>query len=544
MRRITVLCVLGLLVATAGPSMASSVVVGNPELTHTVSADTFHPNEQVELRVVTTNDGRILEGGPSQFESRVQTARSVRMEVLEGRIDAPIDVNSGTASVGQIGPGGVGEFAFDLEIGDAEPGTYTVPVRVRYRYARAVTFDSTGAGAKEIRYQWDDIERTVNLRIRIEESARFDVTTEGVDDLFAGGTGRLSLAVENTGTRTAANASVRLETGAAGLFFGSAANPQPTTSAFVRSLAPGERRRVTVQIGATDDVAPGEYPIDAVVAYRNENDIGRRSEALTTGVTVRPKRTFAIEDLTTRNVRVDESEATISGRIVNTGGGETRNVVVRMRDAGPVTPTNGEAAVGTLAPGEAAPVSFTVAIAGDAEPGTNSFAFDVEYENADGDVRTAPNPVRKTVTIEESRDRFEVSRVTTNVTPGGTARLTAVIRYVGDEPVSAVEARLFTADPLSSSDDGAHLGRLAPGETVRATFRVSATGQALPKEYGSAIQLRYDETDGDTRFTDSHTIGVTVNEPDGGPPTPLVVAGAVVLLLVVGAGTWYRRRNE
>jgi len=378
MRRVTVLCVVGfLLLAPVVPVVASSVVVGNPELSHSVADDTFQPNQRVELRVTTTTDGRILEGGAAQFERQVRTARSVRMRVLEGRLDAPIDVKSGTASVGSIGPGGVGEFGFTLEIGDAEPGTYTVPVQVRYRYARAVTFESTARGPEQIEYQWVDVERTVNLRIRIEERARFDVVSEGTNELFAGDTGNLSFTVENTGTATARNASVRLESQAAGLYFGSQSNPQPTTAAFLRSLDPGERRQVSIRVGATESLAPGEYPVDAVVSYRNGNDIGEQSDTLTTGVSVRPARSFALEGLNTSGVRVGESEATLSGRIVNTGPATARNVVVRMRDAGPVTPTNGEAAVGTLDPGESAPVSFTVAVADDAEPGTNSFAFDV-----------------------------------------------------------------------------------------------------------------------------------------------------------------------
>jgi hypothetical protein len=263
---------------------------------------------------------------------------------------------------------------------------------------------------------------------------------------------------------------------------------------------------------------------------------------LTTGVEVRPERTFAMSDLETSNFRVDESEATISGRITNTGPAPARNVVVRLRDHGTVTPTNGEAAVGTLDPGESADVSFTTAIAGDAEPGSNSFTFDVEYENADGDVLTASNPIRKTATIEPQRDRFEVSNVSTSVTPGGTARLSADVRYVGEAPVSAVNARLFTSDPLSTSDDGAFLGRMEPGETSTATFRISATSDALPKEYAASIEVRYDEADGDTAFTDGMSIGVPVGEPSGGPPVPPIVVGAVVVLAVIGGVVWYRRR--
>jgi hypothetical protein len=543
MRRITILVVVGLLLlAPVVPAVASSVVTGNPELSHSVADDTLQPNQRAQLTVVTTNDGNIEDGGVGRFEDQVQTARSVQMDVRDGRIDAPIDVKTGTVTAGSIGPGGVSEFTFALEIGDAEPGTYTVPVEVTYRHARAVIYDETASGPAEIEYVWLDKERTVDLTIRIEEQASFDIVSEGTNRLFAGDTGSLSFTMKNTGTRTAANASVRLSSGASGLFFGSPSAPAAETGVFVRSLEPGETRRVSVQVGATDDVTPGEYPVDAVVSYRDENDIGQRSDTLTAGVAVRPERTFAMEGIETSNFRVDESEARLTGEITNTGPAPARNVVVRMRDHGTVTPTNGESAVGTLAAGESAEVSFTAAIASDAEPGSNSFTFDVEYENADGDVLTASNPLRKTAVVEPQRDRFAVSNVSTAVTPGGTAQLSADVRYVGDAPISAVNARLFTSDPLSTSDDGAFLGRMEPGETSTATFRISATNDALSKEYASSIEVRYDEADGDTEFTDGIPIGVAVDEPSGGPPVPPVVVGAVVVLAVIGGVVWYRRR--
>jgi hypothetical protein len=543
MRRLTILAVVGLLlVAPVVPAVASTIVTGNPELSHSVADDTFRANEEARLTVVASNDGNIENGGVGRFEEQVQTARSVQMSVREGQVDDAIDVKTGTVTTGSIGPGGTAQFGFDLEIGEAEPGTYTIPVEVSYRHARAVVFDETPSGPAEIEYTWLDETKTVDLQIRIEERSTFEIVSEETNRLFAGDTGSMALTIENTGSRTAANASVRLASGASGVFFGNPSNPSAETGVFLRSLDPGETRRVSVQVGATNDLTPGEYPVEAVVAYRDENDIGQRSDTLTTGVTVRGERTFSMSDVETSSFRVDESEATISGRITNTGPATAENVVVRMRDHGTVTPTNGEAAVGTLEAGESAEVTFTADIAADAEPGSNSFAFDVEYENADGDVLTAPNRIRRTAVIEPERDRFEVSNVSTTVTPGGTARLAADVRYVGDDPVSAVNARLFTSDPLSTSDDGAFLGEMESGETTTATFRISATNDAIPKQYASSIEVRYDEPDGDTRFTDGMSIGVPVNEPSGGPPVPPLAIGVVVVLAVIGGVVWYRRR--
>jgi hypothetical protein len=204
--------------------------------------------------------------------------------------------------------------------------------------------------------------------------------------------------------------------------------------------------------------------------------------------------------------------------------------------------TNGEAAVGDLGPGEAAPVSFTVDIPAAAEPGSQLFSFTVEYENADGDVLTTSTPIRKSLQIGPERDRFEVVGVNTSVAPGGSDTLTVDLRYTGSQPVENANAKLFTSDPLSASDDGAYLGTIEPNETVSATFQVSATGDALNKSYSSSIEVRYDEQDGDTRFSGSLSVGVPVKESSSGgiPFLPAgILAGGIVL---VGGFLVYRRR--
>jgi hypothetical protein len=538
MRRVTILLVVGLVLVTpAAPALAEDSVYGEPDLSLSVADDTFKASETATLSIDVTNDGQIYQGGPAKYEQQVQTARNVQLKVLEGRIDAPIDVKTGTVSTGSVPEASTVPFEFTLELGKVEPGTYRIPVQVSYKHVRAVTYSDT----QQPEYVWLENEERKYVTIRVEDRPQFEIVSEGSNALFAGDTGTLSFSLKNTGTREATAASVQLSSKAPEVFFGNPSKPKSSTSLYVSSLAPGETTNLSVQVGASGDVSPGEYPVETVVSYQNQNDVTEQSDALTTGVAVRPERTFAIRDIQTRNFRVDESEATLTGTVVNTGEGAARNVVVRLKANSPVTPTNGESAVGDLAPGEAKQVSFTTAISEDAEPGTNSFSFVVEYENADGDVRTAGNPVRKSVRIDAERDPFRVVGVDTSVTPGGTANLDVELQYVGDDPVSAANAKLFVSDPLSSSDDGAYLGQLDPNETTTATFRVSAASAALAKSYAASVEVRYDEPDGDTKFTDGLSLGVPVSESESGPPVlPIAV---VVGLVVLGAGVYlYRRR--
>lgn len=531
LRRATVLACSLLLVsaALALPVGANTVIIGDPGLTVESPTGPVQASAETTLTVALTNDGELRQGDQRnpQYETRVTTARNVRVEVVESGIDAPVDVQTGTQTLGRLPSGETAPLDFRVEVGAAEPGTYRVPVRIEYTYTRSVVYDQFEQP------EFTTTTRTVetSVELRVEARPQFRVTAGETDGLFAGDTDRLALTVENTGTRTATDARLSLSAGAPELFFGPTDQPQRSTGLFVGTLAPGESREVVARVGATGDAAAGSYPVEAVVAYENDNGVAARADARTVGVAVGAERRFALRNVETERFRVDESEARIRADLVNLGEGTARQVAVRLRSApdSPVTPTNGEAAVGDLGPGESAPVAFTVDVAEDAEPGTNSFAFAVEYENADGDVLAA-KPVRRALTVEPQRAPFEVTDVSADVSPGGSGRLDVNLRYVGDEPVEAVNARLFPTDPLSSADDGAFLGSLQPGDTVTATFGVSAGSSALPKTYDSAVEVRYDEPDGDTRFTDGIPVGVPVQPADGGPPLVPLAVGALVLV--------------
>lgn len=521
------------LATVAAPVAANTVVTGSPDVSITSPTGPVQASERTTLRVVVANDGTVEDGDQSKpdYERQVTTARNVRVRIAEGGLPSGIESRTGTVSLGQLPSPGAQAVDFELEVGNVSPGRYRIPVVVEYGYVRSINYD------RFEQPEFTDTTETVRTSVAliVEERAQFELVSEGANRLFAGDTGTLAFTVKNTGTRTARRAAVRLSTESPGLFFGPMSAPQESTSLYVDALEPGETRRLTATIGASSDVSPGEYPVTATVSFRNRNDVVQRADAIRTGVTVRPERAFELRDVRTERFRVDESEARVIGRIRNVGEGAARNVAVRLRTDGPLTATNGEAAVGDLAPGESARVHFTVDVAADAEPGTRTVRFAVEYENAAGEFRTLDDPIRQSVAVGPEREPFSVVGVSTDVSPGGSARLDVRVRYTGAEPVHAVNAKLFASDPLSSADDGAYLGRMEPGETRTATFRVSAGDDALAKEYDSSVQLRYDEPDGDTRFTENLPVGVPVSASDGGLPVPLpLLVGALVLVAAAG----------
>ncbi|RDZ48792.1 hypothetical protein C5B91_21645, partial [Haloferax sp. Atlit-10N] len=152
-------------------------------------------------------------------------AQSVEMEILEEQIDAPIDVKTGTVTAGSIPDSGTARFDFNIELGNAEPGTYEIPVEVQYKYVRMVTYGSVDGPE----YTWRTVTREKSVTVEVEDRPQFEVVSEGNNAVFAGDTGQLSFALENTGTRTATSSSVQLTTQSPTIFFGTMQNPQSST---------------------------------------------------------------------------------------------------------------------------------------------------------------------------------------------------------------------------------------------------------------------------------------------------------------------------
>ncbi|SEO20626.1 Uncharacterized conserved protein [Halorientalis persicus] len=516
---------------------AENLVTGEPEISISSPDATFEASSSQTLSLSVTNDGEIRKGGQPEYEQEVQTARNMRIEVLEDRIDAPIDIKTGSQTVSRLASGGTASLQYQLEIGDAKPGTYRIPVEVSYEHTRAITYGPY-RDTERTESEDDDIQY---ITITIEDKPQFSIVDTDTNAIHAGDNGEFAFSLKNTGTREATDTRVTLSTQTSGVYFGTGASPSQTTSVFLSSLAPNETRRLSTEMGASTDVSAGTYPIVVTAEYENDNGITETSDQLQTGITIQSERKFTLQNLSTTDFRVDEPEAQIQGELVNEGDSTVHNAVVQMNQKQGITITNGESAVGDLGPGDAVPISFTVDIPPSVEPSTQSFSYTVEYENADGDVLTTSTPIRKSLQIEPERDRFKVVGVNTSVASGGSGTLTVSLRYTGSEPVKNANAKLFTSDPLSASDDGAYLGRVEPNETVSATFQVSATDDALNKSYSSSIEVRYDEQDGDTRFTGSLSVGVPVKESSGGIPfLPVgLLAGGIIL---AGGFVVYKRR--
>jgi len=349
-----------------------------------------------------------------------------------------------------------------------------------------------------------------------------------------GSNGQVTLALTNTANRTLRDTAVTVRSPNSVLTFGGA----PTAQAYVGRWAPDETRRIPVEARLADGAPVRDYGIEVSVNYTGENDTEGTASFLT-GVRPALEQSFALTDAG-GTLRVGE-EGEVTATLVNEGPSVAENAVLVLEDPGRnVDATETEYAVGDLGPGESASVRYDVAVSSAATDGPRQFRFHLEYEDAAGDSQQS-DPTYLRTEVAPEQPVFAVRADNASVQAGSTTTVTVDVTNAGDEPVSAVSAKLFASAPLSASDDEAYVDSLAPGETAAVTFQVSASGDANAKTYPVSVDFQYDDADGDTQVSDTYRLPIEVRESQGRGILSLVPIGGGLLALLLGAGFVLRR---
>ncbi len=529
---VVILCA-GAVGGVVGQQEPSGPVAGEPDLEVFVPDNTVTPDTATTVELQIANDGEITLGSP-QDRTAVTEARNIRVTPMDS---GPIIVETGPQAIGSVSETAPVTVPLEVRVpADVAPGSYELDVELEYSYTNR-RFPSGNVD--------EDLTETVTGTVQIDVDDRPLFDAEVVkNDIQIGVSDSLTIAVENVGSRTATAADIELTPQTTDIRVGSGGQ----NVGRIDRLDPGEVRTVTFDMAVDEQAVVRPYAIDTAVRYTRPDggrDLDDRA-GLSFAVTPTAEQAFSIDNIETTRFRVDETDAIVTGTVTNEGPGAVENgvVTVGVRDETvPIRVTAGETAVGSLDPGESAPVQFEMAIPGDIDPGSQMLVFTTEYEQPGTDrpdLRESLSPLRAPVEIGPERDEFEVIGVDPVIEAGDTEVVTVELRYAGDRPITNANARLFVGDKLTATDNSAFLGSMAPGDTAEAVFRVGADGDSVGKEYEISIEIRYDDADGDSVLADGLRAGIPVTT-DGGISW-LLIGVVGLLVIVLGSGVAYRRR--
>ncbi|UWG47863.1 S-layer protein [Halanaeroarchaeum sp. HSR-CO] len=526
---VLVLVTLSGTIAVAGVGLAQTEATGTaqgePDLDVHLPQYTVVPGEVARLNLQVTNDGEMRFGQP-EMRDAVTAARNVR---VEAEAEGPLSVETGQMGIGTVTTNRPGNASIGLTVPEGtEPGTYDIDVELAYSYTDIVWLGSTRISEKT-----ETETRTVE--VTVDEAPRFEI--ESVDtDVRVADRGRMNVTVANTGSQVAEDVRLTLESSSSKFLFGQS---QAGTSR-IASLEPDANATLSYDVAVQSEASVREYALSGTVQYTDPDGIPGVHRGLSAGVRPLTEQTFSVESAES-TLRVGE-EGELRGTITNTGPATVEDVVIEYADRTPtIVPVERSAAIGTLEPGDSAEFVLPLEVTTTGKATDRSLDMAVTYRNEDGEKRGYED-VNAEATVEERRDQFAVTLADSEIPAGSDQTIEATITNQLDEPVSNVNMKLFVDDPLDSDEDEGYIGSLDPGESATVTLQLGAAGSAIAKTYPADFDVKYEDSDGTSKISNTVTVPVTVTQPeDTGLPWELI--GAAVLLVIIALGGYLYRRQ-
>ncbi|MDR5656684.1 NEW3 domain-containing protein [Halodesulfurarchaeum sp. HSR-GB] len=527
---LTVLLIASGTVAVAGigaaqTATAAGTAQGEPDLDVHLPQDTVMPGERSQIDLQISNDGE-MEWGTAEYHEIVTSARNVRVET---EAEGPLEVQGGEMAVGTITTNEPRDVPLTLKVPEGtEPGTYEIDVDLEYSYT-----DILWIGSTRVDEDTEQVTRTVE--VEVDDAPRFSIEN-ATTDVRIGDQGSMAVTLANTGSQTAEDIRLALESASGKFLFGQA---QADTSR-VETLEPGENATLGYDVTVPPGASLREFSLAGTVQYTDPDGLPGAQEGLSVGVRPLPEQTFDVET-TESTLRIGE-EGELRGTVTNTGPEPVQDVVVQYADesTASIVPVETKIAVGDLEPGASTDFALPLEVTTSGKAVTHSLDLAVTYRNADNEKR-AYKDVNAAAAVDERRDQFEVVVEDETIQAGEDRTIEATITNQLDEEVSNVDVKLFVDDPLDSADDEGYIGSLSPGASRTVTLELSATGEAVPKVHPADFHVKYEDADGTSKISNTVTVPITVTTAEDTGIGWMQIALVGLLLVLVIGGLWYWR---
>jgi len=525
--------ILAVVLVFLNPLVLSAEVEGEPDIRTVPEENTFAPGETGRFTFSLLNDGEIDTPGPKNLEQQVLTAEGLTYSV-GSRGNGTVNVRDGRFAVGSV-PDGLypQKLGFRVSVWDnASSGIYGVPVDLSYDFRDSIEYNASSGAIRDYEYDDEFVEKEIIFRVR--ETADFEL----VDSSYSGSVGDsgiLSMEVKNRGNASVSDVSFNLDSRNPDLSFGRTSSAEK----YIGDWEKGETKDLEFKASVAENSLSSDMTVEASANF--DNDGFKEVDSFSFGVLAGSENKVSLEGVDGDLRR--GSEGSISGSVVNDAGRDLNGVELVFRPDDPyLTVKQSSFAVGDLGEGEIKDFSFPVEVSSDAEAGPRLYSLSAVYRNADGDRRLTTS-VDFNSEIVDSEGDFLVEPVNNSVVKGSSGTLRLNVTNPSSSSYEDVDAKIFTSDPISSSDDRAYISELEAGESEVLSFKASSSGSALAKSYPVRMDFRY-ELDGDSKFSDTYRSALQVREASSSGNSSASIVVLVVVLVALGAGSFYFRKPE
>lgn len=273
----------------------------------------------------------------------------------------------------------------------------------------------------------------------------------------------------------------------------------------------------------------GSPDINATIVGTNEFD---RDETITLSVDLMNRGKFLGFErdhtpTTADEIYAAQTEVKLEGRIVDATG------IIASLSVDPDSPLEVKSPaqqVGSIKSGQNAlsPIKFDIKIAKKAKAGEYNLYLNLTYDYQKYVQISNPNATAQTYDASywygmmaqnqtlklkvKTQADFEVVRTNGSLYAGREDVVEIAIKNTGEEEAKDARAIINPGDPLSTTDDQTFLYTIKPGDTVVASYSIKADSKAAPKTYAVDTVIRYENPDGDIKYSSTLQAPVEVKE--------------------------------
>ncbi|MEI7434700.1 MAG: S-layer protein [Methanomicrobiales archaeon] len=306
--------------------------------------------------------------------------------------------------------------------------------------------------------------------------------------------------------------------------------------------APHETYNLPLTIRYTYLMRADQYGTDLLQYFYKEQE-----ETLNLPVRIRPEVLLDVTSVGSGDLNAGTT-GYLNISLKNNGNEDGRESIVKLVQNGnsPVVPVASSVYIGDFPKNSTVPLQYKVSVSRDAEAISYPVNISVTYKNRDGDIVTTD-----TVTLGVpvgGKIAFIVVSPPVQMSPGERKVIAVTYRNTGTTGVNSAQARVFTVDPFTSSDDTSYLGDLAPGMEKTAYFDITADPGATAKVYGLDSEIMYRDALNNDQVSDRVKLEVDIT------PTSLVrqvssnpyaiVIIVIIIVAVVYFGVIRRRKKS
>jgi len=529
MKREIVTALMCFLIALSILQPAAAAVSGGPEFKVMVIGRTEFPaNETVYVTLLIVNEGKIdwASSASSELLPVLVNQSAWAYDVYaEMKSTDEVVVRSEKQFIGTIPNGYARTVTFEVSIKDVPEGKYLVPLELEYRELEDVYPVVSGAQV-EYHYVWGERTKTIYVPINVSREFEPEVISVEGSSLVPGGEAEVQLMIRNEGTSEVHDVEFQIIP---------TPSITPMNSQFIERISPGETLNLSFKLFVSQNAAPSE--VQMMLKYSYKDELNKKKEGFKTfTLRIRDEPEILVKILDSDLVAGAEGELKL--KLENHGDVKMHKVTVAVSPSPPIT-TPDTRYIDVLSPGEEVNVTFKLSVLSSADGGVYPVTLIISYEDEDGNAKA---PITKTIGVPvKSKPKFSVVEVKSDLRPGRTSVVEIYYRNDGNDTIYNAVARLSIMDPFSSSDDSAYLGTLEPGEVKVAKFRLDVDKDAIPKDYVLNSEIKYENSRGDTRISETIKVPLTVEEV--GQSYLFGILGILVIVAIIGA-LWYLKKRK